>query len=85
MREPPVSRCQVALLHPSAARRLIDRYHHSGQPQNAAARSRRDQLTPREHDVLALLAQGETDADIATALDMRESTVKATSAASSLP
>ncbi|MFE0207115.1 response regulator [Streptomyces sp. NPDC058985] len=66
-----------AMLHPTAARRLIDRYHHSGQPHNAAARSRLDQLTPREHDVLAMLAQGDTNAGIATALGMRESTVKA--------
>ncbi|MEV5985905.1 response regulator transcription factor [Streptomyces sp. NPDC052051] len=66
-----------AMLHPTAARRLIDRYHHSGRPQAAAARARLDQLTPREHDVLTLLAQGDTNADIATALGMRESTVKA--------
>ncbi|MFG2604798.1 response regulator [Streptomyces sp. NPDC048514] len=65
-----------AMLHPAAARRLIDRYHHSGRPQ-AAARARLRQLTPRERDVLTLLAQGGTNADIATALGMRESTVKA--------
>ncbi|MEU7644604.1 response regulator transcription factor [Streptomyces huasconensis] len=66
-----------AMLHPSAARRLIDRYHHTGRPRTAAARERVDQLTPREHDVLTLLARGDTNADIATALGMRESTVKA--------
>ncbi|MGX5214701.1 response regulator [Streptomyces violaceus] len=66
-----------AMLHPSAARRLIDRYHRSGGPQATAARSGLERLTPRERDVLALLAQGETNADIAARLGMRESTVKA--------
>lgn len=66
-----------AMLHPSAARRLIDRYHHAGRPQATMARARIDRLTPRERDVLARLAQGDTNADIATGLGMRESTVKA--------
>ncbi|MFH8660945.1 response regulator [Streptomyces afghaniensis] len=66
-----------AMLHPSAARRLIDRYHRSGGPQATAARARLDRLTPRERDVLTLLARGETNADIAGRLGMRESTVKA--------
>ncbi|MFF4982434.1 response regulator [Streptomyces sp. NPDC001046] len=66
-----------AMLHPRAARRLIDRYHQVHSPQASAARSRLQGLTPRERDVLALLAQGETNADIAVRLRMRESTVKA--------
>jgi DNA-binding NarL/FixJ family response regulator len=66
-----------AMLHPAAARRLIDRYHATGRPQAAAARSRLQQLTPREREVLALLTQGDTNAEIAAALGMRESTVKA--------
>ncbi|GGV89352.1 response regulator transcription factor [Streptomyces massasporeus] len=66
-----------AMLHPSAARRLIDRYHRSGGPQATTARARSDRLTPRERDVLALLARGDTNADIAGRLGMRESTVKA--------
>jgi DNA-binding NarL/FixJ family response regulator len=66
-----------AMLHPSAARRLIDRYHRSGGPRATAARARLDRLTPRERDVLTLLARGETNADIADRLGMRESTVKA--------
>jgi DNA-binding NarL/FixJ family response regulator len=66
-----------AMLHPTAARRLIDRYHATHQPQVTAAQARLERLTPREADVLALLAQGDTNADIATHLAMRESTVKA--------
>ena len=66
-----------AMLHPTAARRLIDRYHATHQLQVAVAQARLERLTPRERDVLALLAQGDTNADIATRLAMRESTVKA--------
>ncbi|MFZ3599409.1 response regulator [Streptomyces sp. BH104] len=66
-----------AMLHPTAARRLIDRYHSSNHPQIATAQARLERLTPRERDVLALLAHGDTNADIATRLAMRESTVKA--------
>lgn len=65
-----------AMLHPTAARRLIDRYHHTNRPQATRAQSRLEPLTPRETDVLALLAEGATNADIAHALGMRESTVK---------
>ncbi|GAB2899063.1 response regulator [Streptomyces mayteni] len=66
-----------AMLHPTAARRLIDRYHHTAHPQATAARARIDRLTPREREVLSLLAGGATNADIAAGLGMRESTVKA--------
>lgn len=65
-----------AMLHPTAARRLIDRYHHTSRPQATQARTRIDTLTPREKDVLSLLAQGNTNADIAKNLGMQESTVK---------
>ncbi|MFE2423759.1 response regulator [Streptomyces hokutonensis] len=66
-----------AMLHPTAARRLIDRYHATNRPEATAAKARLDRLTPRERDVLTLLARGDTNADIATRLAMRESTVKA--------
>ncbi|WP_314613111.1 response regulator transcription factor [Streptomyces stackebrandtii] len=66
-----------AMLHPTAARRVIDRFHATNQSRTAVAQARLERLTPRERDVLALLAQGDTNADIATRLSMRESTVKA--------
>ncbi|MFI7102278.1 response regulator [Streptomyces sp. NPDC050161] len=66
-----------AMLHPAAARRLIDRYHHAARPQATAAHGLIGALTPRERDVLALLAEGVTNAGIADRLGMRESTVKA--------
>ncbi|MEV0035156.1 response regulator transcription factor [Streptomyces sp. NPDC050804] len=65
------------MLHPAAARRLIDRYHHAARPAAMEARGRISRLTPREADVLARLALGDSNAEIATALGMRESTVKA--------
>ncbi|MER6501629.1 response regulator transcription factor [Streptomyces sp. NPDC001455] len=66
-----------ALLHPAAARRLIDRFQHTARPGTGAERERVDRLTPREREVLVLLAEGATNAEIAGRLGMSESTVKA--------
>ncbi|MEV5597269.1 response regulator transcription factor [Streptomyces sp. NPDC052496] len=66
-----------AMLHPTAARRLIDRYHRTATHGTPEARARVARLTPRETEVLALLADGASNAEIAGALAMRESTVKA--------
>ncbi|MES9515355.1 response regulator [Rhodococcus erythropolis] len=66
-----------AILHPNAARRLIDRYHRADTKAATNARQRIESLTPRERDVLDLLARGDTNAEIAQELGMRESTVKA--------
>ncbi|OZD72919.1 response regulator [Rhodococcoides fascians] len=65
-----------AILHPAAARALIDRYHTVSQVDRVDAALLIDKLTPRERDVLELLARGDTNADIAVQLGMRESTVK---------
>ncbi|MFB6439879.1 response regulator [Streptomyces sp. NPDC056411] len=66
-----------AMLHPVAARRLIAHHHHTARGASAAARTRVGRLTPRETDVLRHLAGGASNAEIATGLGMRESTVKA--------
>ncbi|MEU5212196.1 response regulator transcription factor [Streptomyces sp. NPDC020742] len=66
-----------AMLHPAAARRLIAHHHHTARGASAAARTRVGRLTPRETDVLRHLAGGASNAEIATGLGMRESTVKA--------
>ncbi|MFF1502606.1 response regulator [Streptomyces sp. NPDC058316] len=66
-----------AMLHPSAPRRLIDRYHRAVRPGTAAVRGRVGRLTPRERDVLVLVGEGATNAEIAGRLRMSESTVKA--------
>ena len=66
-----------ALLHPSAAQRLVQHYHRGSRREVRDARAGLERLTPREREVLVRLADGDGNAEIATALGMRESTVKA--------
>lgn len=61
-----------ALLAPSVAARVIDEVR---TPQPATS-DRLDQLTPREREVLAALARGRSNRDIATELYVSEKTVK---------
>ena len=64
-----------ALLAPSITRRLVERFA----PQQAAAPSlHRDlsELTPRELEVLQLLARGLSNAELAAQLTLSEATVK---------
>lgn len=60
-----------ALLAPAVTRRVISTFT---TPVTAGVRL--DQLTPREHEVLVLLAGGATNAEIAVALHLGETTVK---------
>ncbi|BEL11832.1 response regulator transcription factor [Actinoplanes sichuanensis] len=60
-----------ALLAPAVTRRVISTFT---TPDTAGVRL--DQLTPREHEVLVLLAGGATNAEIATTLRLGETTVK---------
>ena len=64
-----------SLLSPSVTRRVIDRV--AQQPTtDARATARLRELTPREREVFELLARGLSNAEIAAALVVEESTVK---------
>ena len=64
-----------ALLAPSVTRRVIDRMAHA--PVGATrAEPRLEELTAREHEVLALLARGLSNQEIADELVVEHSTVK---------
>ncbi|MFJ4788408.1 response regulator [Streptomyces sp. NPDC088794] len=64
-----------ALLAPAITRRLVERF---ARPSAASASLHRDlaALTPRELDVLRLLAEGLSNAELATRLHLSEATVK---------
>ena len=64
-----------ALLGPETTRRLIDRFVAGKQP-NAPAPPELDDLTPRELEVLKLVACGRSNAEIAAALYISDGTVK---------
>lgn len=68
-----VARGADALLAPALTRRLIDRF--AGGPPRATTAAL-DRLTHREVDVLRLLGRGLSNAEIATALFIGETTVK---------
>jgi DNA-binding NarL/FixJ family response regulator len=64
-----------SLLSPSVTRRVIERM--ARQPALDTSSSRRlDELTPREREVLELIARGLSNSEIATAFVIEESTVK---------
>ena len=64
-----------ALLAPSITRRLVERF--APRPGGPGVPGRDlSVLTPREHEVLGLIAQGMSNAELASALTLSEATVK---------
>jgi DNA-binding NarL/FixJ family response regulator len=64
-----------SLLSPSVTRTVIDRMARQPTPEIGPSRLL-DELTPREHEVLVLLARGFSNSEIAAELVIEESTVK---------
>jgi DNA-binding NarL/FixJ family response regulator len=63
-----------ALLSPAITRTVMDRA--GAQPASGEAAAELEELTPREREVLALVAQGLSNGEIAASLVIEESTVK---------
>ena len=64
-----------ALLAPSITRRLVERFARRGKETSAVHRDLAS-LTPREREVLQLLARGLSNAELAAAFQLSEATVK---------
>jgi DNA-binding NarL/FixJ family response regulator len=65
-----------SLLAPSVTRRLIETYVSRPRPPVTTEHDGLDELTPREQEVLGLVAQGLTNAEIAQALQLSPLTAK---------
>ena len=65
-----------ALLAPSITRRLVERYARGHQPALTQVSGDLSTLTPRELEVLGLIAPGLSNAELAAALTLSEATVK---------
>jgi DNA-binding NarL/FixJ family response regulator len=63
-----------ALLAPSVTRRIIERF--ARRPVEAGVRERLESLTQREREVLVMLARGNSNSELASALFVTEGTVK---------
>jgi len=64
-----------SLLSPSVTRRVIDRMAQQPTPE-VADQARLEELTPREREVLELVARGLSNREIATELVVEESTIR---------
>jgi len=85
LKDTPVEEVAAAIRHvhggdavvaPSTTRRLLDHFARA-RPQPEPSRTvRLEELTPREHEVLGLVARGLSNAEIAAELVLAEGTVK---------
>ncbi|MER7752280.1 response regulator transcription factor [Kitasatospora sp. NPDC097643] len=65
-----------ALLAPAITRRLVERFARPGAPGAVAPHRELGTLTPRELEVMSLLARGLSNAELAARLQLSEATVK---------
>ena len=65
-----------SLLDPTVTRRVIDAFVERPRPAHPDAKERLRSLTPREHEVLGLLARGCSNTEIARRLFVSEATTK---------
>ncbi|CAM5690540.1 response regulator transcription factor [Streptomyces viridifaciens] len=65
-----------ALLAPAITRRLVERFARPAAPHAAAPHRELATLTPRELEVMSLLARGLSNAELAARLQLSEATVK---------
>ena len=65
-----------AVVAPSTTRRLLDHFARSRPQSEPSGAVRLKELTPREHEVLGLIARGLSNAEIAAELVLAEGTVK---------
>jgi DNA-binding NarL/FixJ family response regulator len=65
-----------ALIAPRIMRRLIEEFIRRPEPANAPATAALDNLTDREREVLELVAEGKSNAEIAAAIFVSHATVK---------
>jgi DNA-binding NarL/FixJ family response regulator len=63
-----------ALLAPSVTQRIIQQF--AQRPANSALAERLESLTQREHEVLVMLARGNSNAELASELFVTEGTIK---------
>lgn len=66
----------AAALSPRIAKRLVDKFRSVDHDRRARAMGLIEQLTPREHDVLALVGAGNSNSEIADVLVLTPATVK---------
>jgi DNA-binding NarL/FixJ family response regulator/class 3 adenylate cyclase len=65
-----------ALLAPSVTRRLIEQFARAGHPEPGTVPAKLAELTPRELEVLRLVARGLSNGEIAAELVLGENTIK---------